>query len=116
MSSSVDSILFCTGLFTQTMTNEPFGGKGKSKREMWKPLVHSFRAAYYGVMPSQDSDGVAYVEGTDNFKLKIKPVAGKYKLVACVIKGDIDFNVNHFEIPGRWVSNAPCPACPLHQK
>ena len=112
LSSSVDSIFFCTGLFTQTMTTEAFGGKEKSKREMWKPLVHSFRSAYYGIMPSHDSDGAAFVDGTDNFKLKDQPVAGKYKLVAWVLKGDMDFNVNHFEIPGHWGSNTPCPTCP----
>ena len=32
--------------------------------------------------------------------------------VPWILKGDMDFQINHFEFPGHWQSDHPCPACP----
>ena len=111
--STIDDIFFCTGCFTQTMEADTRAGLGKTKIELWKPLVHSFRACYYGKWPLLDTKGQQYsnVDSVD-YNMMDEFVAGGYKLVPWVLKGDMVFAINHFESPGHWTSGHPCPACP----
>ena len=115
--STVDYIFFMSGVFTQTMVSDEKDedtSKGFTKKEMWKPLVHSLRALYYGMWPEKDPQGLDIVgpPESDNFKRKGEKLAGDYKFVVWVIKGDMEFSVNHYQQPGHWASNHPCPACP----
>ena len=36
-------------------------------------------------------------------------------LVAWIIKGDMDLQINNFEFPGHWNNAYPCPACPCNK-
>ena len=40
------------------------------------------------------------------------PLAGGYSFVPWVLKGDMDFAIHHFQLPGHWNSSHPCPTCP----
>ena len=111
--STIDYIFFCTGCFTQTMEAKPKDGMEKTKIGLWKPLVSSFRACYYGDWPLLDTQGHEFTDADSvDFKMRGKPLAGRYKFVPWVLKGDMDFAINHFEMPGHWNSGHPCPACP----
>ena len=112
--STLDYIFFITGVFTQTMDNDPTAGSGreKTKFKMWEPVAHSLRACYDGHWPALDTDNNEFADHSSiDFQRRGEPVAGGYKLVVWVIKGDMDFNVNHFELPGHWNSNNPCTSC-----
>ena len=114
--STLDFIFFMSGVFTQTMVSDEDEdtSKGLTKREMWKPLVHGLRALYYGKWPNPNPQGdeILGPPESDNFKRKCEDLAGGYKFVVWVNKGDMDFHINHYQQPGHWGSNHPCPACP----
>ena len=95
------------------METKPKDGMEKTKIGLWKPLVYSFRACYYGDWPLLDTQGHEFTDADSvDFKMRGKPLAGRYKFVPWVLKGDMDFAINHFEMPGHWSSGHPCPACP----
>ena len=110
--SALDYMFFITGVFTQTMSSDEGAGLGNTKIEMWKLVVHSLRACHHGRWPGRDPMDEEFTAHTDNHKKRGHPVASGYVLVPWVLKGDMDFNINHFEMPGHWGSNYPCPACP----
>ena len=113
--STLDYIFFITGVFTQTMESEDSLGSGKTKTEMWKFIVHSLRACYYGKWPEQDPLGKDFPARSMNHKHRGHEIMGGYVLVPWIIKGDMDFQINHFEIPGHWNNPHPCPACPCNK-
>jgi hypothetical protein len=118
--SSLDYIFFMSGVFTQLMVKAEEAQDASlplTKQEMWKPLVHSFRAMYSGVWPEQDPTGQDYPRVSENFTRGRgrERLAGGYKIVLWVNKGDMDFNINHYEQPGHWQSDHPCPSCPCER-
>ena len=117
--STLDYIFFMSGVFNQTMVSDKKEDKddtslGITKKEMWKPLVHSLRALYTGVWPQKDAQAhdITGPPGSDDFKRKGEYLAGGYKFVIWVSKGDMEFAINHYQTPGHWTSHHPCPACP----
>ena len=76
---------------------------GNTKIELWKPLVHPFRACCYGSWPLLDTQGQEHsdVESVD-YKRRGEPVAEIYKFIPWVLKGDMDLSINHFEMLGHW--------------
>ena len=42
-------------------------------------------------------------------------IIGGYVLVAWIVKGDMNFQINHSEFPGHWNNVYPCPACPCNK-
>ena len=76
--------------------------------------MHSLRAMYYGKWPTKDPLGNEIVgpQESDSFTNKGEALAGGYKLVCWINKVDMDFHINHYQQPGHWSSNRPCPACP----
>jgi hypothetical protein len=114
--STLDYIFFMSGVFNQTMVSddaEDDTSKGLTKTEMWQPLVHSLRAMYFGKWPTKDPTGSEIVgpQESDSFTMKGQALAGGYSFVCWVNKGDMDFHINHYQQPGHWSSNNPCPAC-----
>ena len=99
--STLDYIFFITGVFTTTMESEDSLGSGKTKTEMWKFIVHSLRACYYGKWPEQDPLGKDFPARSMNHKQRGHEIMGGYVLVPWIIKGDMDFQINHFELPGH---------------
>ena len=89
--STLDYIFFITGVFTQTMESEDSLGSGKTKTEMWKFIVHSLRACYYGKWPEQDPLGNDFPARSMNHKHRGHEIMGGYVLVPWIIKGDMDF-------------------------
>ena len=111
--STLDYIFCITGVFTQTMDHKNTGGLGKTKTELWKCVVHSLQACYYGYWPSTDPFGNAFPATSLNHHMgqTRQEIMGGLVLVPWVIKGDMDFQINHFELPGHWKHEHPCPAC-----
>ena len=109
--STLDYIFFITGVFTQTIDSENKHGYGKTKTQMWKLIVHSLRACYYGYWPDKDPLDKDFHSKSMNFKQRANEIMGGYVLVPWILKGDMDFQINHFEFPGHWQSAHPCPAC-----
>ena len=113
--STLDYIFFITGLFTQTMDSDNTNGLGLTKVAMWKLVVHSLKACYYGHWPQKDPDGKDFPGRSLNSKKIGDEIMGGYVLVPWILKGDMDFQINHFEFPGHWQSHHPCPCCPCNK-
>ena len=52
--STLDYIVFITVVFTQTIDSVNAHGLGKTKTQLWKLIMHSLRACYYGYWSEQD--------------------------------------------------------------
>ena len=115
--STLDYIFCITGVFTQTIDNKDTNGLGKTKTQMWKCIVHSLKACYYGHWPDKDPLGNDFPVRSQNHRMGSirQEIMGGFVLVPWVIKGDMDFQINHFELPGHWKSPHPCPACPCNR-
>ena len=103
-------------MFTQTIDSSNANGLGKTKTPMWKLIVHNLRACYFGYWPDKDPlDNDFPPSRSLNFKERGNELMGGYVLVPWILKGDMDFQINHFEFPSHWQSNNPCPACPCNK-
>ena len=107
---ALDTLFFATGYFN---TAEVKGmGPESTQNKLWKHLVWSFRACAMGTWPLLDSDGNEWPEGAKEHHLKGSPLAGGFFIVWWLLKGDMDWNINFYHIPGHWASHYPCPFCP----
>ena len=116
--STLDYIFCITGVFTQTIDcddQKPSHGLGKTKIQMWKFIVHTLRACYFGYWPDKDPMGNEFIKKTLNYRNRKLAIMGGYVLVPWVLKGDMDFQINHFEFPGHWQADNPCPTCPCNR-
>ena len=82
--------------------------EGETTKSMfWKRIVWSLRALRTGKFPHRDWEGHRIVGdprcGAD--------LADGYFCEVMVLKGDMEFLVNHIGVPGHWSSNHPCLAC-----
>ena len=95
--STLDYMFFITGVFTQTIDSLNANGLGKTKTQMWKLIVHSIRACYFGFRPDKDPlDNEFPSSRSLNFKERGHELMGGYVLVPWILKGDMDFQINHF--------------------
>eukprot|EP00959_Pyramimonas_sp_CCMP1952_P299474 6263649-Pyramimonas_sp.AAC.1 len=78
-----------------------------TKTTFWKRIIWSLRALAQGKFPAVDWQGDPIVGdsrcGQD--------LADGYFCIVLVLRGDMEFLVNHIGVPGHWSSNYPCLAC-----
>ena len=113
--STLDYMFCITGVFTQTIDSDNKTGLGRTNIQMWKLVVHSLRACYYGHVPETDPLDNESLGRTLNSKTKGDETMDGYVLVPWILKGDMDFQINHFEFPGHWGSDHPCKASPCNK-
>ena len=107
---TLDFIFLAFTVFTKTMVTTD-SGNGTTKDRMWRALIHSFLAAENGVGPTLDVGNKDYQGGLGE-ALRGKVLAGGYFLVPWMLKGDMEFMVNHYEMPGHWSSHHPMQLLP----
>ena len=77
--------------FSQSFVHEA-GALGRTKDHLWKPIIDSFKILESGIFNG-------------------KRIVGGMRFVLWAIKGDADFCINFFELPGHWSSEFPCMSC-----
>eukprot|EP00969_Alexandrium_andersonii_P351874 15436415-Alexandrium_andersonii.AAC.1 len=84
----MDHIFLMTGVFTKTCVQD--SPAGDTRTRVWNQLIKDLLVAESGVDP---------VSG--------KELAGGYFLVVWVLKADMEFFCNHYQLPGHWGSLHP---------
>ena len=86
-------------------------GENGTMAGLWKIMLWSLKAAFNGRWPAADSDGRAWLAGSDEEKRAGLPLAGGFMLVLWMLKGDLD---HFFKSYGTcsYNSNTPCEYCP----
>ena len=74
-------------------------------------MVWSLRALEEGKEPRRDHEDKEGPEGSVEKKRAGKPLAGGFFGVVMALKQDLDWAVNHLDVPGHMSSKHPCPWC-----
>ena len=78
-----------------------------TKTTFWKRIIWSLKALRTGKFPHNDWEGKRIVGDSRCGK----DLADGYFCQVMLLKGDMEFLVNHIGVPGHWSSNHPCCSC-----
>ena len=85
-------------------------GVGQTWTKVWRILAWSFEALAKGTWPSKNYDNSDFEEGSLDQDKMGTPLAGGYAAFVFVLKADLEFLSNHFNLNSP-ASNSPCSLC-----
>lgn len=89
--SSAKLKLFMAGLFLDSIVSRAEGYDDETDEEIWKALIWSLNAMYEGRWPTHDWKGVKYDAESPEGQRANTFLAGGYRVVIWLLKGDIDY-------------------------
>ena len=85
-------------------------GMSQTWPKVWKILCWSLEALASGTWPETDWDQAEFAEDSLDHELKGQPLAEGYSAFVFVLKADLEFLANHFDL-NHPSSNSPCILC-----